>query len=268
MLATPKRDYLVQSNVGSVGTLTPGTSITTGAAAGTKGTAVQLIASTNFDAYWVRVVATGLGASAVASEACLDILIGAATESILIPDLLAGMSSTPGKFWDFPLYVPAGSRLAAQAASTRTSFAFNVEIYLLGGGLPLTPYGTKVTTYGATAPNGVAITPGFSAAEGAWTQIVASTSEDHIAVVPSMQIASGNISAANWSLDVGVGAATEEEIGGPYLWDTTSTELMYGPHVTPPVFKRVPASSRLSVRVSKSAASAGGNPECALHCVS
>src|SRR3990167_3452343 len=199
MLWVPQKGILrVQHNLGAVGADPFGTSVTTGASASIKGTPAEIFASTSFDAYWVTIIASAYGASGAASEGAMDILIGAATEEVLIPNLLFGYCCTFGgpapegwKQWMFPLYIPAGARIAVRAAGARTSTAFQVCMFLHGGsGSPPFRVGSKVTTYGmGTVPNGTSITPGTSGAEGAWAQIVASTTEDHFAFMPSFQIA-------------------------------------------------------------------------------
>ncbi len=267
---------LADHNIGSVGTATPGASVTTGASSNTKGTAVELIASTARESFWITVMAVGYGNNATASAGCLDILIGSATESVLIPDLLIGgaggiAAQEKGiKTWDFPLYIPAGARIAAQAAGERTATAFRVAVMLRGGGTgdPPWKYGTKVTTYGASAPSGTAITAGASGAEGNWTQITASTTEPHIAVVPSLQVAAADVSwlARPVFVDIGVGAATEEQIAESYIWQTDNVETMCGPVPSFPTYCPIPSGTRLTMRASGSGTVDGY--EGALHCVS
>lgn len=247
-----------------------GTSITTGGSSSTKGTAVQLIASTAFDTWWVTVMASAHGNIATASDACLDILVGAATEQVLIPNLLAGYSGTSGgggpRVWNFPLYIPAGSRIAARAAGLRTSSTMRVAIYLYGGsGPPPFKCATRIDTVGiGTVPNGTAVTPGASGAEGSWTEIVASTTRDAFGVVPSFQVTNDTtISQRAYSLDIGVGSATEEEIGGPYNYASHAGELVYD-GVIYPTLVDIPASSRLVVRASNSNTNDAGY-DCALH---
>lgn len=271
---------LTESNTGTVADNAPnfsGTLVTTGAGtSATKGAVAQLIASTLFDAYWVTVIAGSYGLAAAASEGCLDILIGAATEDVLIADLLMGycggeVAAAGGgpKIWNFPLHVPAGSRLSAKACGARLSTAFKVAIYLYGGnGYPTFPCGQKVTTYGVTAPTGTLITPGASGVEGAYAQIVAATSGDHIAVVPSFQV-EADITTNNKCLvsDIGVGAATEEEIASQHIWTTDANEHMGGPWNAMPCFRDIPSGTRLAFRASNSAGN-DGQYGAALHCVS
>jgi len=263
MLWVPQKGVLrVQHNAGSVGTLTPGTSVTTGASTNTKGTPAEIFSATNFASFWMTIIATGYGAGGVASDGAMDILIGAATEEVLIPNLLMGECGNVGdnteggfKRWDFPLYTPAGSRIAVQAAGRRTSTAFNVVMYLHGGnGSPPFRVGSKVTTYGmGTVPNGTAITPGANGAEGSWAQIAAATSEDHFAFLPSFQVTNDSIILNRvLSLEIGVGAATEESIG-EWLFSAHANELVHGPMDSTPVFQDVPAGTRLSMRASNNA---------------
>lgn len=280
-LWVPQKGRLkVEHNTGAVGATTIGTAVTTGTPASTKGTAVQLIAATAFESYWMTVIASEYAQSAAASEGCLDILIGAATEEILIPNLLMGYCGGGGvgvgdapnmpKIWMFPLYTPAGSRLAARAAGARLSTAMRVAIYLYGGnGMPPFRVGTQVTTYGVTTvPNGVTITPGESGAEGAWTQITASTTRDHFAIVPSFQVsADAAIGVRRLAVDIGIGAATEKMIAESYWFQTDATEYMGGPWNTMPTFQDIPSGTRLTMRASNSGLNDGAYNG-ALHCVS
>ena len=252
----------VDTNVGAVGTATMGTSVTTGGAAGTKGSAAQLIASTAIEAYWITIQASNYNNAVTACEGALDIMIGAATEEIVIPDLLfgyAGGAGSPigaGKTWDFPIYIPAGTRITARACGARVSTAFRVAVWVFGGdGLPPWKFGSQVTTYGVTVPNGTAITPGASGAEGAFAQITASSSKDHFCLVPSFQVENDTtVNNLYYNVDIGVGAATEEEVGS-WFYSTNSNESMQGPlGRTLPAFQDVPSGTRLAMRASCSGA--------------
>lgn len=271
----------VAHNFGNVGTTTIGTSVTTGATAATKGTPVELIASTPFDAYWIRIITSVYGFAATTSQGCLDILIGAATEEVLIPNLLMGFCGGSGlgagpKNWDFPLYIPAGTRIAAQAAGDRTSTAVIVGIALYGGhGYPPFRVGRKVTTYGiTTVPAGTDVAAGYSGAEGAWVQITAATSEDHFAFVPSFHPTDGDTLLTPVKavyMDLGLGAATEELMLGQeqsYIFKYDNNELCEGPYNGMPAFQDVPSGTRLVTRLSMSGATDAGEPDCAIHAVS
>jgi hypothetical protein len=282
MLWVPQKGVLrVQHNLGGVGTTTPGTSVTTGAAASTKGTPVEVFASTSFDAYWITILASNYGLAATTSQGCLDILTGAATEEVLIANLLMGFcggSSVLGdgpKRWEFPLYIPAGSRIAVQVAGDRTSTAMRVGIILYGGqGYPPFRVGSKVTTYGiTTVPAGTDVAAGYSASEGAWVAMTTSSTEAHFAFVPSWHPTDGDTTFGSIKtvfLDIGAGPATEElMVGGEsFIFRCGTGELAEGPWNSMPAFQDVPASTRLSIRLSYSAATDTGEPDCALHAVS
>ena len=269
----------IQHNYGSVGTNPIGTSVTTGASAGTKTSpATQLIASTNFDAYWIIVTASNYAVATTASRGAMDIMIGGATEDVLIPNLLfgncGGVSSTAKKgmkSWGFPLYIPSGTRIAAAACGDRTSTAVGIGVYLIGGdGYPPWKLGSKVVTYGiGSLPAGTAITPGTSGAEqGTGTQLTASTTEAHFAFLPSFQESGTTINLRNYTMDLGIGAATEDWIESSWWFSCDSNEAMDGPVPNMPVFVDVPASTRMALRVSNNGTSDGSVYECALHAVS
>ena len=260
-----------EQTIGTIGTANIGASCTTGAAAATKGTAVELIASTAFDSYMIEIIASGYGLAATASRGCLDILVGAATEEVLIPNLLMGFCGNMGgaansgpKRWVFPLYIPAGTRIAAQVAGDRTTTAMRVAVALYGGnGYPPFRVGQRVITYGiGTVPAGTNVTPGASGAEGSWTEVTASTTEDHFAVSLSAQPPSGDttLTASAFSWDIGVGAATEEVIAGGggqtgLIMNLDAGELCGGPlQAMPFVMADIPSGQRLTVRGSRSSA--------------
>jgi len=280
MLWTPQKGILrCEHNSPAVASqLMPGTQITSGASASTKGAWSTLIAATAFDSYFMFISLAGLGAPNNAWRGAVDIGIGAATEEVIIADLLcggaAGYGSTSGlngppKTWAFPLYIPSGSRLAGRYASDRTSFAAFLGIWLYGGhGSPPFRVGTKVTTYGTgTVPGGTAITPGASGAEGAWTQIISATSEDHFAVFPSFQVNDGSATAKTYGVDIGIGAATEEELASQYWYGTNANEAQGGPFPFMPTWADMPSGSRLCMRAQCNGALDAAY-EASLHAVS
>lgn len=285
MLWVPQKGALLYEQThGSSGTADPGVQVQTGGTASTKGAVVELIASTAFDSYLMQVIVTGYGISAGTSRLCVDILTGAATEEVLIADLLCGFVGSfinvdPGPVqYMIPIYVPAGTRISARAAGDRINTVCRVSIQLYGGaGYPPFPVGQRVVTYGVTTvPNGVNVTPGASGAEGAWTQITASTTEDCMCIIPGAQPPTGDttLTTALFRGDVGVGAATEEIIAGggreqSFLWRLTSNEFAHGIINPIPLFADIPSGSRLTTRLSRtSAADTVATWNMALYCVS
>lgn len=276
-----KGRVLREHNLGTVGDITLGATVTTGGTAATKGTAVELIASTSFDVYMVRLQVSNYGLSATISDAMLDIMVGGATEEVIIPNILVGGSrggniaapipSGLGRSYSFPVYIPAGTRISAKAAGARTSTAMNVGIMLEGGhGIPPYPVASVVTSYPAapSVPRGQAITPGTSAAEGAWTEVVASTTSAHFAVMPSFQSEQDTtMTEKQYALDIGLGAATEEMMAEGYQFGSGTGELFDGPWPDFPAYFDIPSGSRLTARVSCSGA-LDTNYGVMLHCLS
>lgn len=259
-----------------------GTATAHASSSSTKGTPVELVASTPFDAYWIDVTASGYGGNNVSSQACVDILVGGATEAVLIPNLLAGFcgggTALVGcgvKSWSFPVYIPAGTRIACQIAGDRLNTACGVWIQIYGGtGYPPFRVGSRVTTYGiTTVPAGTDVAAGYSGSEGSWVQIAASTTADHFAISPSFHPTDGDTSFSTIQrikMDIGIGGAGVEKVvegGEDYFFKIDTVETCEGPRNPMPCFVDIPAGTRLSARLSYGGGSDTGEPDCALHCV-
>ena len=278
MLLVPQKGRLrYESNLGTVGSATPGTSITTGTPATTKGSVVVPIATTAFDAYLMQVTATDYSLAATNANLMVDIQVGAATEEVLIANLMmggAGGSSqgTNGvRSYLFPLYIPAGTRISAKAAGQRVSTAFRIGIELWGGdGVPPFRVGRKVTTYGVgTVPTGTTIVPGASGAAGSHTQITATTSEAHFAFLPGFQPGDDTTKLdLEFVAAMGIGAATEEELSTIWRFKQNSGEQVGGPFPSLPAFADVASGTRLTLRFSCSGALDTGNYNGCIYAVS
>lgn len=265
------------TNHGAVGTSSPGTAVTTAAASTDKGSVAELITSGNNtqDSWGITVVASNYAAAATASQGCMDILIGGATDDILIPNLLMGNCGGPGgaeslgKFWFFPLFIPSGVRIAAQAAGIRTSTAMRVTVFLHGGSPPPFRIGRKVTTYGmGTVPNGTTLTVGASGAAQGITQIVASTTEDHFAFMPSFQVPTDTtVQQAEVLVGIGVGTSTEDIIG-QWMYGKSVNETIQGPVPAFPAFCEVPSGTRLVMLASNSNTNDANGYNGVIHAVS
>ena len=258
MLWTPQTgDIRVQHNSPALATATPGTAVTTGASASTKGAVAQIFAATNFDVWGITLIVTDYGDSNTASAAVLDVLIGpAGSEQVLIPDLLVGSSPVSTNMgaqrFDFPLFIPAGTRVAARAAGQRVNTAMQVQVVLRGGGdSPPWRVGRSVTAYGITAiPDGTVIVAG-NATEGSWTQITAATARDHFFLVPAFQLHNDTgVAGRALVIDYGVGAAASEvELGSMGVGTSNLEMLSFSGDVSArPIY--LPAGSRLAMRAS------------------
>jgi hypothetical protein len=174
-----------------------GTTVTASGTAHTKGSYSQLVASTTYEAFGISILLAGLQTAASTNTRCLvDIGIGAAaSEVVLIPDLMCGnvaqeaAASGMGAMYHFPLYIPAGSRLAARSQALVVSDTCTVALWLHEWPLGAPEWvGSRVTAYGANTAtsSGVNHSPGNSAYAAA-TQIVASTTNP----IRAMQIGYG-----------------------------------------------------------------------------
>jgi hypothetical protein len=245
-----------------------GTAVPDGASVNTYGTVTELISAANNtrDSWAIEIgfMATTTP-SALAGEGALDILIGGATDDVLINSLLVGGTYMGGmRSYFFPLHIPAGLRIAARFSSAYTHTTDpGVVCTLYSGSAPGgMKSGRKVTTYGTKASNsrGVSITPGQNGAAGSWTQIVASTTEDHFYFMPGFQVEVDTTiaSVGMMNVGIGVGAATEERIG-TWWFSKNASEQQSGPNPARGVNRWVPSGTRLSMQASVSSTTADSN---------
>lgn len=254
----------IVTNGGIVGAASPWTSVTSGGTTNTYGTVTELISAANNvqDSWGIEVAIFGSGASAVASEAACDILIGGATDDVLISSLLCGYCYASGLMrYFFPIFIPQGLRIAAQISNVRTSIAHRVGVWLYGGGNPPFRVGRKVTTYGTKANNsrGQAITPTASGGAASVTQLTAASDEDHFYFLPGFQPEGDTtITPAGWTnIGVGAGASVEDRLG-TWWFSKDTTESGQGPVPTMGAERDVPAGTRLSLLASGPGANDAG----------
>lgn len=259
MLWTPQKGRMtVISNQGIVGTASPGTGVPSNATTLLDGAVTELIsaAGNTQDSWGISIDITATGASSTAAEACMDILIGGATDDVLIPALICGytLDSYGWRNYFFPLHIPQGKRIAASLASVRTSITAQVICHLYGGSPPPFRVGRKVTTYGTQVNNvrGQAVVPTASGGTASVTEMTASTAEDHFAVLPGFQAETDTTLQARYhNIGIGVGAATEDRIG-TWMYTANGIENINGPFPFMPAFVDIPAGSRLTMLASNS----------------
>jgi len=262
MLWVPQKGKVrVVTNAGIVGTATPGTGVPGSATSLAYGTITELIAAAanDQDSWGIDIWISATGLSATAAEATVDILAGAAPEVTLIKSLICGyaVASGAGHHYFFPLHIPAGTRIAAQLASVRTSITAQVVATLYGGCPPPFKVGRKVTTYGTKVNNarGQAVTPAASGATASVTQMTAASSEDHFAFLPGFQPATDTTITPTGYVNVGIGiGASPEQRIGTWWFKKDTNEDCGGPFPSWPVFQDVPAGTRLSLLASNSGA--------------
>ncbi len=263
MLWTPQKGAVkAMSLAGFVGSAAPGKALPSHAATTLlDGAIIDLFtAGANIQESWgicINITATGLAATA--SEAKLDILLGASTEDVLIADLICGYApaSTAGHTYFFPVHIPGGVRISARLNSVRTGISAQVVTWLYAGGAPPFRIGRKVTTYGSSinAARGQAVTPTASGGTGSVTEMTAASSEDHFAFLPGFQVATDTtITPAGFiNVGIGIGASVEHRIG-TWLYTKDTNESMNGPIPCLPAFVDVPSGTRLTMITSNSGA--------------
>lgn len=260
MLWTPQGSATsVITNGGIVGSATPWTGVPSNATTLLDGAVTELISAANNtqDSWGLEVLITGTGSAAAASQGCLDLLIGGATDDILASALVCGyaISGISSYRYFFPVHIPAGVRIAAVLASVRTSITARVGIWLYGGGVPPFRVGRKITTYGTQIDNarGKAVTPTASGGAASVTEMTASTSEDHFYLIPGFQPATDTTITPNGyvNIGIGVGASTEQRVG-TWWFSKDTGEACGGPMPYMGAFVNVPSGSRLTMLASNS----------------
>jgi hypothetical protein len=222
MLLVPRTGFL--DTVPSTSTTSSaGVTVTASATAHTKGGWSQLVANTGARSLGILIALDNTAVANTATSMLLDIGIGGAgSEQVLIPDLAAGyvlgeaVSNTFCAYF-FPLFIPAGSRLAARCQAQIASDTVACRIHLFQRPTGAGWVGTRVTAYGVDAANsrGTVVSAGNNS-YGTAGQLAASTDNP----IRMMQIgiqAAGRTALTDARLlaDVRLGAATS--IAGPLM---------------------------------------------------
>jgi hypothetical protein len=205
--------------------------VTAGATAHTKGSWTQLIDSTPYDAYGIWIGIDGIHTSAAATAYLVDIGVGpAGSEQVIIPNLEAwganstGVGLNPRSYW-FPVYIPAGSRIAARSQSVTASKTCRVMVVLDGvpwyglwGFGPVVDYGTNLAS-----SSGTSVTPG-NGVFGNWVQVGTTTRDHTFWTVGIDYLTNSNISALTIIVEVGVGSSGAQRSLGVLRFRTTTDE--------------------------------------------
>jgi len=219
----------------------------------TKGTYSQLIASTSADATGLYI---GINNAAASGRSFLvDIAVGAAaSEQIILANLLIDQPLRFVHSLQLPCLIPAGSRLAARCQCDTGSQQITMDGFLTAGGLWGESFGGPVVTLGANTATskGTTVDAGASVSTyGAWTTLEASTAADIIAinVRKGCNRNTAPIEANLYSnyLQIGVGAAAAEQVVARLpVAATTSGYMGTGFEGWLPV--NIPAGSRVAAR--------------------
>jgi hypothetical protein len=252
-------------------TASPGVTVALPASANTKSSWVEVTAATAGDVIELALVAVGTTSSGNNSATLIDIGTGASgSETVIVADIPAGFTNTTGSgipgLVRLPVSIPSGTRVAVRAASQRTSANINVPVmFNYGSRHPGIAFpGTEFDTYGAqsASSNGAEVTPNASAnTNGSWVQLTASTARDHRGFLLLTQgwggTAGGAISmnAHGFVLELGAGGSGSEVVLGSVHVRTSTAEVRQGPWPDWPIWRSIPAGTRIAARCRCSNAS-------------
>ena len=226
------RSYGYQSNLeqsGRPSTATRQGTTVTGGVSHTLGDFTEIIASTDFDVRRVRIIPNSTVVSNTDTAMLLNLYVGAAAaEQPWIMGMLAGWAAhwTIGqnsnrKIYDFPLYLPAGTRISAKAQGQIASNIVTVAIELFGGGDGQWA-GSGVESLGVltASSTGTAVTPGTTS-EGAFTDIGATTKRIKY-ILPQVQgNADTSLVAQSQLMDIGASGALIPGLEGFWQYNYT-----------------------------------------------
>lgn len=225
---------------------THGISVPSGGNGNDYGSAVQLIASTDYDAAGFLLH----GYAAMSDNNLIKICVGGAGSEQDIVEV-----PCPSDFETIfcPVPIPAGSRVSAKSAGGYNTPHY-VAISLIRGRSfdPLVARGVLATPGAGTSSLGyVDVDAGATAnTKGAWVQLVASTPRDARGYTLVILADQSNDANGRIAFDLAVGAAASEQV---ILADVLGIWNNYNPVMRPqsvgPIWTPIPAGSRIACRV-------------------
>lgn len=232
-----------------------GTTLTANVSANTKGAAVELLSAANntVETNWVNVYIHA--SSGTVGAFLVDLMIGAATESVIIADMQYFHDSTGTQrdlqIFSLPLYIPKGQRISARCQSVTGSNTCNIHIVRHEGGFLQKPGATAQTIGAVTADSGGTLVTKGVGAYGSWQEITASLPSPIKGFCISAQRGVNSWSHGSVTYEVGVGAATEQTIYSGHLVTLNASETSIS-GVSPFIPIAIPAGERIAIRSASS----------------
>jgi len=231
---------------------TGGITVTAHASANTKGTPVELIASTAFASSGFRVF---MGASSGAGDYLVDICIGAALSELVIVANIPYGSQSAGRVSEvyIPIAIPAGTRISAAIQATTGARTLGVAITLGGAGALNMGSFQRAVTYGAATADsgGTGLDPGGTAntKPAGFTEVISATT----APIRYLLLGFGNrnnsaVTGTSWLVDIAIGASSSELVVVPNFRLSTSGTTDHIEPVISSLPVSIPVGSRLSAR--------------------
>lgn len=238
-----------------------GTSVPGGGTAHTYGTWTQIHAGFTYPVEAFTVNINNVTTSAATRNAYFDIGIGTSNSTVtpLVTRLNGGHASPfMGRNYWIPVRIPPDVAVWARQQGTTASSAGTIYLSTFGGNMNPGSFpsfaGMDGLGYTSASTTGTAITPGASGAEGAWTQIVESTTGDYGGLMVSPMFVVDTTMATGlltYCFDVGIGASGQERTVGENLtWDIVNDTLERASSFSLPTFTGIPVGSRICVRAS------------------
>lgn len=232
LLVPSPRGPAYYSNITGRPSNTWGTGLTASSTTHNLGTITEIVSAANnkYPTHLLRVRFAEVGGSATVTDMLVNLYVGAASSEVLLIDsLMAGWSAQMSTYqsalsYDFPLYIPAGTRISGAARSVIASDT--VRVYLELVHLPgLHPWcGTGVETLGqvTASSRGTQVTPG-AASEGSWTSIA--TSGRRYGYIQPMAIGNPDTTATGRMVALDIGASSTAIPGlSDFIFGITSSE--------------------------------------------
>jgi len=272
--AHPRMSYFpTNSSVGANLGIQRGTSVTSGSA-NAYGGWTQIHAGLTYPSLFCTVHLNAVETSgdviaATTLNAYFDIGIGPDVGNVMtIVEKLSGSQAQGlGHVYWLPVTFPANTPIWARHQNTTASAKGGIAVSWFGGtdSPGMFPTCSGIVALGAVTATttGTSIgSVGNFGAEGSWTQIVSSTTQDYIGVMvsPLFNVDTSLTNGLFVTLDAGIGSAGNESVIGEnlclsFIWSTSEQRDA----VCFPTFCSVPEGSRLTARASSSGAPDASN---------
>ncbi len=241
---------------------TSATTLTAHADVHTKGSWVELVASTPFDMSLLGVAGnTNHGSNSDTSQ-LVDIAIGAeSSEIVLIDNIPSGYSSLNivhnSTAW-FPVEIPASTRIAARMQAKITVDVVDIQLFMFGGSTwTTTPAFQSIDTLGALT----ASSHGTQMNSSTIVEIIASTAHDYKALGWGVDGGGDTNLGAIFTLAIYVGAGAAEKVLVDGLHVNTQSQEQINTTIPSqgiiPLEFNIPSGSRLSAKNSAGSSDIG-----------
>ncbi len=245
-----------------------GIAVTSSGTTDVKGAWVELLSATEFDIHFLEVQVSESFASATSTTMVVDIGYDAAAGTaygVVIPDILAGGSSATGSWasdnmdsgpsgrvFACPVYIPAGSTVAARVAAVIVSDVVNVALNAHGATSSSDPYPTQglVVAYGITGSSGVNPAQATADTLGAWVEVTGATTHPHRGFSVATQPFGTPMGNDDSLYDIGIGASSSEVILIEKFGVGHQAQEKAGgmSPIAPCIAQPIPEGSRIAVR--------------------